>query len=201
MSLAMFKKIFCPETMMKVIYRELKKSDPEYISELNELQTAICKMKELVGEERSIEVDAAISEEEQTIGERLIFLFWQGVQLNLACFRDPTQRQFLELDYEEIHREALMNECFPKQPQGFTTEFIESLPEETQKYLEKIIGYYCYLETVAYKFVHYQGFLFGNQFLPQVVSGYRSCSDISERYLAKLKQDLDLFFINQSVNQ
>lgn len=169
---AMLKKLICPDAMMEAVRAELKKSDPEYDSEEAAFNAAVKFLQEIAGEMMGAEVKAALDGEERTMGEKLMFLFWKGVEQNLACFYDPKEKQFLDRGYEEIHHEAEMNQFIPAEPCGFTPAMIETLPRQTEEPLEQIIGYYSYLETVAYKLVHYKGFCFGNRFLKMVVLGY-----------------------------
>ena len=187
---AMFEKLICPDAMMEAVRAELKKYDPEYDSEEAAFNAAVKLLQEIAGEMMGAEVKAALAGEEQTMGERLIFLFWQGVQQNLACFHDPKEKQFLELDYEDIHHEAEMNRFIPTKPRGFTPVLIEALPRKTDEPLEQIIGYYSYLETVAYKLVHYKGFCFGDRFLKKVVLGYSQDQLLTEGYLEKIRIDI-----------
>lgn len=179
---AMFEKLICPEAMMEAVRTELKKCDPDYATEAAAFEAAVRHLKETAGEGLSAEVDTALAGEEQTMGERFVFLFWQGVKQNLACFRDPKEKLFLELDYEEIHQEAEMNQFIPAVQRGITPGFIASLPLQTEEPLEQIIGYYSYLETVAYKLVHYKGFCFGDHFLEMVVPGYCADQSLTESY-------------------
>ena len=178
----MFEKLTRPETMMEAVRTELKKCDPDYASEVAAFEAAVWHLKETAGEGLSAEVDTALAGEEQTMGERFIFLFWQGVKQNLACFRDPKENRFLNLDYEDIHHEAEMNQFIPSERRGFTPAMIETLPRQAEEPLEQIIGYYCYLETVAYKLVHYEGFCFGDHFLKMVVPGYCADQSLTESY-------------------
>lgn len=186
---AMFEKLICPDAMMEVVRAELKKCDPEYDSEEAAFEAAVKLLQEIAGEMGGVEVKAALSGEEQTMGERLIFLFWQGVKQNLACFHDPREKQFLELDYEAIHHEAEMNQFISAKPRGFTPALIGTLPKQADEPLEQIISYYSYLETMAYKLVHYKGFCFGDLFLKMVVLGYCQNYLLTNMYTNKLEKD------------
>ena len=187
---AMFEKLICPDAMMEAVRAELKKCDPEYDSEEAALNAAVKLLQEIAGEMLGAEVKAALAGEEQTMGERFIFLFWQGVQQNFACFRDPKEKQFLELDYEDIHHEAEMNQFIPVKQRGFTPVLIEALPRQADEPLEQIIGYYSYLETVAYKLVHYKGFCFGDRFLKMVVLGYEPNVAVVNEYREMLSDSM-----------
>ena len=187
---AMLKKLICPDAMMEAVRAELKKCDPEYDSEEAALNAAVKLLQEIAGEMLGAEVKAALAGEEQTMGERFIFLFWQGVQQNFACFRDPKEKQFLELDYEDIHHEAEMNQFIPAKSRGFTPVLIEELPRQADEPLEQIIGYYSYLETVAYKLVHYKGFCFGDRFLKMVVLGYEPNVAVVNEYREMLSDSM-----------
>ena len=188
----MFEKLTRPEAMMEAVRTELKECDPDYASEVAAFEAAVLHLKETAGEGLSAEVDTALAGEEQTMGERLIFLFWQGVKQNLACFSDPKEKQFLELDYEEIHQEAEMNQFIPTVQRGITTAFIASLPLQTEESLVQIVSYYCYLETVAYKVAHYNGFRFGNRFLEMVIPGYCRDEGLLGLYCKRLEGDLGI---------
>ena len=187
---AMFEKLISPDAMMEVVRAELKKSDPEYDSETAAFEAAVRLLQEIAGEKLGDEVHAALAGEKQTMGERFIFLFWQGVQQNFACFRDPKEKQFLELDYEDIHHEAEMNQFIPVKQRGFTPVLIEALPRQADEPLEQIIGYYSYLETVAYKLVHYKGFCFGDRFLKMVVLGYEPNVAVVNEYREMLSDSM-----------
>ena len=189
---AMFEKLISPDAMMEVVRAELKKCDPEYDSETAAFEAAVRLLQEIAGEKLVDEVHAALAGEKQTMGERFIFLFWQGVQQNLACFRDPKEKQFLELDYEDIHHEAEMNQFIPVKQRGVTPVLIEALPRQADEPLEQIIGYYSYLETVAYKLVHYKGFCFGDRFLKMVIPGYCRDEGILDLYCKRLEDDLGI---------
>lgn len=187
----MFEKLICPKAMMEAVRAEMKKCDPEYASEEAAYEAGVRLLKEIAGGELSVEIDTALAEEEETMGERLIFLFWQGVKQNLACYRDPKEKRFLELDYEDIHHEAEMNQFIPSARRGFTPAMIETLPRQADEPLEQIIGYYSYLETVAYKLVHHIGFRFGDRFLKIVVPEYVPDFSVTEMYGKMLEE----FFI------
>ena len=187
---AMFEKLICPDAMMEAVRAELKKYDPEYDSEEAAFNAAVKLLQEIAGEMMGAEVKAALAGEEQTMGERLIFLFWQGVQQNLACFHDPKEKQFLELDYEDIHHEAEMNQFIPVKQRGFTPVLVEALPRQADEPLKQIIGYYSYLETVAYKLVHYKGFCFGDRFLKMVVLGYEPDVAVVNEYREMLSDSM-----------
>lgn len=186
----MFERLICPDAMMEAVRTELKKYDPEYDSEAAAFEAAVKILREIAGEALGSEVNAALAGEERTMGERLMFLFWKGVEQNLACFRDPKEKQFLARDYEEIHHEAEMNHFIPAEPCGFTPAMIETLPRQTEEPLEQIIGYYSYLETVAYKLVHYKGFCFGNRFLKMVVLGYEPDVAVVNEYREMLSDSM-----------
>ena len=79
-----------------------------------------------------------------------------------------------------------MNHFIPAEPCGFTPAMIERLPRQTEEPLEQIIGYYCYLETVAYKLVHYKGFCFGDRFLKMVVPEYVTDTTVTSMYRRRL---------------
>lgn len=189
---SMFDKLLCPEEMLKAVRTELNLCHPDHEAEENAYNAAVCRLRKSVGEGLLEKLNAALAEEEQTMGERLIFLFWRGVQQNLESFRAPERTQFLELDYEELHREEDMNRFIPAEPMGFTASLLDMLPEAADEEILHVFSYYAYLETIAYKLVHYNGYRFGDRLLPKVVPGYWPSKEITKQYSQMLSGYIQL---------
>ena len=83
-----------------------------------------------------------------------------------------------------------MNQFIPAKQRGFTPVLIEALPRQADEPLEQIIGYYSYLETVAYKLVYYKGFCFGDRFLKKVVLGYEPDVAVVNEYREMLSDSM-----------
>lgn len=128
---------------------------------------------------------------EARLSAELTYVSWLGFVLNLNCFYIPAYKSMLELDYEELHQEALFRQ-FPQVEQASQTieAFLKALPEGCLEAAEGITDFFSYLETVGFKLVHYWGFQFANRFLPDVIPGYAPDTFFTAKYRRMLEQDL-----------
>lgn len=161
------------EGIMECLRINLQRLDPEYATEENDFHSAVQSLKTALKPDCVSLVDKLISAEEDRISACVIYLFWQGLQQNEACFRNPAAKQFLELDFEDICQETVLNSL----PEAFRiyecySILNQALPGDQRERLSPIASYYSYLETVGYKLAHYWGFCCGDSFLPRVVPGY-----------------------------
>ena len=168
--------IFCPvETanLLRFLRNYLRSHDPEYAEAEKSCQKSILSLKSALKSDSSPLLDAYISAEDTRISACLQILFWNGLHQNEACFRDPIQKEFLDLDFEDICQEAVLNRL-PEAVLAYdcARQFHLALSDAEQAQAEAITEYYCHLETAGYKLAHYWGFRYGDDLLPKVVPGY-----------------------------
>lgn len=181
------------EIVMEQMRDILLKLTPSFADEEKSYAKSIRMIKETLGEDYPISLDDLITASERRIATNLVFLGWQGLHLNLSCYKIPRSKQFLRLDYEEIHKESLMN-SFPAsvEAESIVTSFTQSLPEACKELTDSITSYYAYWETVAYKLAHYFGFRFGDDFLSFVVPGYVPDAALTMAYAQNLSNYLGI---------
>lgn len=151
----------------------LRTHDPEYAETEKSCQEAIQSLKSALKPDNSPLLDAYIAAEDARISACLRILFWNGLHQNEACFRDPLQKHFLDLDFEDICQEAVLN-SLPEAVRAHecARQFHLALSHADQAQAEPVTEYYCHLETTGYKLAHYWGFRYGDDLLPRVMPGY-----------------------------
>lgn len=179
------------EAILERMRKILRRMDSEYPQVEDRYHEGIRDLKESLSPEGQSSLDKIIDLENERMAADFLFLSSKGYNQNLACFQDPMQRKFLDLDFEDIHDESIMegmqaNEEYRK----CADSFYGSLTPEQQKLASSIRDYYSYLETTAYKLAHYMGFRMGDEVLPLVVPGYRPNTALTHAYRHKIYQQL-----------
>ena len=80
-------------------------------------------------------------------------------------------------------------------PEMYRLEEVSKSLERTLRdgendYIYIVTSYYCYLETVAYKYAHYSGFYLGNQILPHLFDDYFPNPEVTNQYTLMVKDYL-----------
>lgn len=180
-----------PDVIMNRMRKILKKLDSEFASVEDRYYEGIRALKDTMDSEGQASVDHFLELENGRMATNFLFLTSKGYNQNLACFKDPMQRGFLNLDFEDIHDESIMEgmqanaDCWQ-----FSDTFFRSLTPEQQPLCDPIRDYYVYMETTAYKLAHYLGFRVGDEVLPLVVPGYRPNTALTHAYRHKINQQL-----------
>lgn len=185
-----------PKTIMAEICETLRTIDPEFFdTEVKYLAAASNLEKELGGTITPSVGEFLAAREEEFVSE-IIYIGWQGFQLNMDIFNAPINAIMLRGDYEELHRERRLGTLpMAKKARDTINAFYEVLRENYRDKLdltEDITGFYSYLQTTGYKIAHYFGFKFADQFLPYVVSGYVDDSVNTGYYKRTLQEYLDI---------
>ena len=186
------RKLTAPETIMEAMRESLQQIDPQYEKEHQSFQEGIRLLRDTLGDNHAVSLDTFLAEEERSMAESLLYLFWKGVKQNYDCFANPVNKLFMQLDYEDIHQEDLMKSFLPATYDDLGRKLVLSLPDELKVLTDPITSYYAYLQTVAYKLAHYYGFHFADRFLPQVVPGYYPDQATTTIYGSMLSEDLNL---------
>ena len=159
--------------LLRYLRNYLRSHDPEYSEAEKSCQKAVQSLKSTLKPDISPMLDAYIAAEDARISACLRILFWKGLHQNEACFRDPIQKKFLDLDFEDICQERVLNNL-PEAVRAYdcARQFHLALSHADQEQAEPVTEYYCHLETAGYKLAHYWGFRYGDDLLPKVVPGY-----------------------------
>lgn len=168
-------------SLMEQKFDDFKPCRDEYLQSLN-----ILKME--VGEEKVNKVLAAFT---KRCAAELIFAGSLGFQANLENFRNPVNRTFLDVDFEDYLRKKVMVQMpHYNRAEQELHEFYQSLTEEQKGAYEGISAYMVYFECTLPKLAHYNGFMFANEILPYTEPGYSSNYILTSAY----KRFIDKWF-------
>lgn len=185
-----------PKVILQNVRDTLREIDPSYDQEELKYYQSVEKLHKAIGESISPGVTEYLAAIEQKICAELVYIGWLGFQQNLECFRNPVNHRFLELDYEDIHREHRLH-TLPEVQKALKIidafhKMLFTLPETKRDLTNGVADYICYLESVGYKLAHYFGFILADAFLVHVIPGYVSDPCTTIRYTMGLEQYLQL---------
>lgn len=176
-----------PTAILREVREILRTLDPDYPEEEKQFLQAAAELEREIGPGAK-EYLAAL---EQEFASDILFVGWQGFKLNLDCFTNPVNKLRLREDFEDLHLEYRMPTLPMAQAASRTIDaFMKSLPQEKHHLTTGITSYYSYLQTTAYKLVHYFGFCLADRFLPFVVPGYISDPLLADQYLWTIRSFL-----------
>lgn len=188
------------KSIMQDLKDTLKVIDPEFQSVDVKYLEAATTLEEQVGQSISPSVNEFLAAMEDEFASAIIYIGWQGFQLNLDIFNNPVNALLLKEDYEDLHRERRLH-TIPVRNNARQTinafyDELKKLPGGKLALTDDITSYYTYLETTGYKIAHFFGFRLADVFLPHVIPGYTddAVNTISYRMALRnyLKLDLDL---------
>lgn len=183
-----------PKTIMAELCDTLRIIDPKFFDTEVKYLAAATNLERELGGSLTPSVSEFLSAKEQEFTAEIIYIGWQGFQLNIDIFNSPINAMMLRGDYEELHRERRLG-TLPMAIKSRETinAFYEVMRE---KYGDKmdltdgITSFYGYLETTGYKLAHYFGFRLADLFLPYVIPGYTNDSVDTMYYQRDLKKYL-----------
>ena len=178
------------------ILEMLRMADPEFSEKESRFLQAAASLKKEIGNSVSPSANEYLSAMEEKFASSVIFIGWQGFQLNLSIYHDPVNVLLLEEDYEMLHQERRLGTIPAVNTAQYTIcSFCDALKHWSKDYvhlIEDITDFYSYLETVGYKIAHYYGYRMANRFLPHVIPGYISDEVHTRRYTTKLQEYLNI---------
>lgn len=185
-----------PEAIMRELRDTLRLIDPGFFDAEVKFLSAASNLEKELGDSITPSVGEFLSANEEEFVAEIIYIGWQGFQLNMDIFHAPINAIMLRGDYEELHRERRLGTLpMAKKARDIINTFYEVLRENYRDKLdltEDISGFYSYLQTTGYKIAHYFGFKFADQFLPYVIPGYVDDSVNTGYYRRTLQEYLDI---------
>lgn len=185
-----------PKTIMVEIRETLRTIDPEFFDTEVKYLAAASNLEKELGNSITPSVSEFIAAKEEEFASEIIYIGWQGFQLNMDIFHAPINAMMLRGDYEELHRERRLGTLpMAKKARNTINAFYEAIRESYREKLdltEDITGFYSYLQTAGYKIAHYFGFRLADQFLPYVIPGYIDDSVNTGYYRRTLQEYLDV---------
>ena len=185
-----------PKTIMAEIRETLRTIDPEFLDAEMKYLAAAANLEKELGDCITPSVGEFLAAKEEAFAAKIIYIGWQGFQLNMDIFYAPINAIMLRGDYEELHRERrLVTLPMAEKARSTINAFYKTLRESYRDKLDltkDITGFYSYLQTSGYKIAHYFGFRLADQFLPFVIPGYIDDSVNTGYYRRTLQEYLDI---------
>ncbi len=164
--------------LIKEMFGDFKQVQNRYLA-------AMEKLAKIQGDFCKAERDAI----DKQLRSLVLFSGMLGLKANLDHYIDPIARSILDVDAEVYLREETAHRLPEyKAAQQARDAFFARLSPEEQEIYGDVIGYTCYLETVAPKLAHYYGYILGNELLPQIIPGYHPDAMQTARYEAMLNR-------------
>ncbi len=185
-----------PKTIMAEIRETLRTIDPEFFDTEVKYLSAASNLEKELGDSITPSVGEFLSAKEEEFASEIIYIGWQGFQLNMDIFHAPINAIMLRGDYEELHRERRLGTLpMAEKARDTINAFYGMMRKSYREKLdltEDITGFYSYLQTSGYKIAHYFGFRLADLFLPYVIPGYVDDSVNTGYYRRTLQEYLDI---------
>ena len=174
----------------------LRTIDPQFPAAEQSFNNAGEALEQSLGDAITPTVSEYLAAKEEVLAMELIYIGWQGFQLNLEIFKNPVNALLLQGDYEDLNLERRL-ETLPTAKKARAVqcafhEAMQDMPDEAKDLTDAVEEFYTYLETAGYKIVHYFGFRLADRFLPFVVPGYISDQVNTLQYSGGLQRYLKI---------
>ena len=174
----------------------LRTIDPQFPEAEQSFNNAVAALEQNLGDAITPTVSEYLAAKEEVLAMELIYIGWQGFQLNLEIFKNPVNALLLQGDYEDLNLERRL-ETLPTAKKARAVlcafhEAMQDMPDEAKDLTDGVEEFYTYLETAGYKIVHYFGFRLADRFLPFVVPGYISDQVNTLQYSGGLQRYLKI---------
>ena len=174
----------------------LRTIDPQFPAAEQSFNNALAALEQSLGDAITPTVSEYLAAKEEVLAMELIYIGWQGFQLNLEIFKNPVNALLLQGDYEDLNLERRL-ETLPTAKKARAVqcafhEAMQDMPDEAKDLTDGVEEFYTYLETAGYKIVHYFGFRLADRFLPFVVPGYISDQVNTLQYSGGLQRYLKI---------
>ena len=174
----------------------LRTIDPQFPAAEQSFNNAVGALEQSLGDAITPTVSEYLAAKEEVLAMELIYIGWQGFQLNLEIFKNPVNALLLQGDYEDLNLERRL-ETLPTAKKARAVlcafhEAMQDMPDEAKDLTDGVEEFYTYLETAGYKIAHYFGFRLADRFLPFVVPGYISDQVNTLQYSGGLQRYLKI---------
>ena len=174
----------------------LRTIDPQFPAAEQSFNNAVAALEQSLGDAITPTVSEYFAAKEEVLAMELIYIGWQGFQLNLEIFKNPVNALLLQGDYEDLNLERRL-ETLPTAKKARAVqcafhEAMQDMPDEAKDLTDGVEEFYTYLETAGYKIAHYFGFRLADRFLPFVVPGYISDQVNTLQYSGGLQRYLKI---------
>ena len=185
-----------PKTILAQLRHTLRSMDPAFRDTEARFLAAADALEKELGGKITPSVSEFLAAKEQALAAEIIYIGFQGFQLNMDIFRAPVHALLLRSDHGRLHRERCLG-ALPMAEKSRNTirAFYDRMREEFADKMEltdDITSFYSDLQTTGYKLAHYFGFRLADQFLPYAIPGYTHDPADTLYYQNELRAYLDL---------
>lgn len=183
-------------SIIQDLWDTLRTIDPQFPAAEQSFNNAVTALEQSLGDAITPTVSEYLAAKEEVLAMELIYIGWQGCQLNLEIFKNPVNALLLQGDYEDLNLERRL-ETLPTAKKARAVqcafhEAMQDMPDEAKDLTDGVEEFYTYLETAGYKIAHYFGFRLADRFLPFVVPGYISDQVNTLQYSGGLQRYLQI---------
>lgn len=184
------------DEIMELLSKDMNRFFDDYEEVKANYLDTLNKMKNELGDEKYATIEKLISAHKSQVASDMVFAYSCGYKHNLAHFKNPVERSFLEVDPTYYTHENLMM----RMPKRIDAEEVISNIHKEFKHLDydtyflPLLDYFNCYTTIAPKYAHYIGYLDANKLLPLTEVGY--CEDHILTFLYH-KHIKELIGINQ----
>lgn len=172
---------------MNVYFEDYEEIKNTYINSVESL-------RDMLGKDKFKTIEELIKAYKSQVASDMVFSYSYGYKHNLAHFRDPVARTFIEVDPTYYtHEEAMLR--MPKHQAAAIeiSKIYEELKElDFDTYFLPFLDYYNCYKTIAYKYAHYIGYLDANRLLPLTEPGYVEDHVLTSAYHRRIKELIGL---------
>ena len=166
------------KTIMQELCETMRHIDPEFSKAEAKFLSAVSNLEKELDDNITPSFSEFISAKEMALVAEVIFVGWQGIQLNINIFNAPINCMLLQGNFEYLHRENCLGMLpMVRETRNTISAFYNAIAGSNKEIIDQvndITNYYSYLQTVGFKLVHYFGFCFADEFLPYIIPGYSS---------------------------
>ena len=152
---------------------------------------AIEKLKELVGPDRSQDVQKLMVAIDMQCGANMYWAGVEGLKMNYQHFVNPMAPNctWPNVDFDDFLRTGIACSMpLYQAAEGYINSFRNSVPGENEDVWDAIRSYCVSLELDGMKLAHYHGYLAGNDLLRHSVPGYEPDYSLELAYTHMLEQ-------------
>ena len=178
------------DELMELLAKNMNVYFEDYEEIKNAYLNSVENLKDMLGKDKFKIIEELIKAYKSQVASDMVFSYAYGYKHNLAHFRDPVARTFIEVDPTYYtHEEAMLR--MPKHHAAAIEiskiyEELKALDFDT--YFLPFIDYYNCYKTIAYKYAHYIGYLDANRLLPLTEPGYVEDYVLTSAYHRRIKE-------------
>lgn len=178
------------DELMELLSKDMNVYFEDYEEIKTIYQESLKMLKEVLGNEKYELIEKLVAAYKSQVASDMVFSYSCGFKQNLAHFKDPIARTFLEVDPTcYTHEEVMIRLPKHSAADKVISEVHEELKElDYDAYFLPFLDYFNCYKTIAYKYAHYIGYLDANKILPLTEPGYVADYVLTSLYHRRIKK-------------